>query len=144
MVLSEKTKIPKRMKIPSGTDLSQVFPYSRAIRAGNIIEVSGTGAYDEKGQLVGGNNLYEQAKCIYDIIEKTLIKAGVALTDVTKVTVYTTDISRWEEIARAHRLFFRGIEPAVTMVEVKALISPEMLVEIEVTAVDPNSRILGD
>lgn len=125
----------QRMRIPAGTDLAKTFPYSRALRIGNIIEISGTGAYDEQGNLVGDNSVYEQARCIYAIIEKTLTSAGATLTDVAKVTVFTTDITRWEEIARAHQAYFQGIEPAVTVVEVKALMFPEMLLEIEVTAV---------
>lgn len=125
----------QRKKIPAGTDLAKVFPYSRAVRIGNIIEISGTGAYDEQGNLVGDNSVYEQARCIYAIIEKTLSHAGATLTDVAKVTVFTTDITRWEEIARAHQVYFQDIEPAVTVVEVTALMAPEMLVEIEVTAV---------
>lgn len=127
--------MPHRKKIPAGTDLAKVFPYSRAVRIGNIIEISGTGAYDEQGNLVGANNVYEQARCIYAIIEKTLTSAGATLADVAKVTVFTTDIARWEEIARAHQAYFQEIEPAVTVVEVTALMSPEMLIEIEVTAV---------
>lgn len=127
--------MPKRRNIPAGTDLAEVFPYSRAVRIGNVIEVSGTGAYDEQGNLVGGNDVYEQARCIYAIIEKTLATTGASMDDIIKVTVFTTDITRWEEIARAHRLHFQDNTPAVTAVEITALMSPEMLVEIEATAV---------
>lgn len=126
----------ERKKIPAGTDLAEIFPYSRAVRIGNIIEVSGTGAHDEAGNPVGIDDVYEQTKCIYSIIEKTLTKAGATLDDVAKVTVFLTDMTRWQEVAKAHREFFEGIEPpAVTAVEVSALIMPEMLVEIEVIAV---------
>ncbi|HSG18143.1 MAG TPA: Rid family hydrolase [Anaerolineae bacterium] len=133
--MSEDGSYAQSKRIPAGTDLSEVFPYARAVRIGHIIEIAGTGAYDEAGNLVGAGDVYEQAKCIYAIIERTLASAGAAMTDVAKVTVFTTDISRWEEIARAHRAHFREIPPAVTVVEVTALMSPEMLVEIEATAV---------
>jgi enamine deaminase RidA (YjgF/YER057c/UK114 family) len=127
--------MPNRMNIPAGTDLAEVFPYSRAVRIGNLIEVSGTGAYDELGNLVGDNDVYEQTRFIYNIIENTLAIAGATMDDIAKVTVFTTDVSRWKEIAKAHRLFFQATAPAVTVVEVTALMFPEMLVEIEVTAV---------
>lgn len=125
----------KRKKIPAGTDLAEVFPYSRAVRIGNIIEVSGTGAHDKEGNPVGIDDVYEQTKCIYTIIAETLAKVGATLDDVAKVTMFLTDMTRWQEAAKAHREFFEEIEPAVTAVEVSALITPEMLVEIEVTAV---------
>ncbi len=127
-------------KIPANTDLADLFPYSRAVRIGPVIEISGTGSYDEEGNLVGENDMYEQAKCIYGIIDKTLRDAGTSPEDLVKATVFTTDISRWQEIARAHREFLQGIEPpAVTVVEVTALMSSEMLVEIEATAVVDHS-----
>ena len=135
MVENKSASDSKNKRISAGTDLAEVFPYSRAVRIGNIIEISGTGAYGEEGELVGVNDVYEQAKCIYAIIEKTLAAAGAKLSDVAKVTVFTTDITRWEEIARAHRAYFHEMPPAVTVVEVTALMSPEMLVEIEATAV---------
>ena len=133
--MSEFGNRKQNMRIPAGTDLATVFPYSRAVGIGKVIEVSGTGAYDEYGNLVGADAVYEQTRCIYSIIDNTLKAAGATVADVAKVTVYTTDISRWEEIARAHRSYFDTLAPAVTVVEVSALMSPEMLVEIEVTAV---------
>jgi len=133
--MSEDESYAQSKRIPAGTDLAEIFPYSRAVRIGDIVEVAGTGAYDEAGNLVGGDDVYQQARCIYAIIEETLAAIGAAMADVAKVTVFTTDITRWEEIARAHRARFRESPPAVTVVEVTALMSPEMLVEIEATAV---------
>lgn len=123
-----------RRKIPAGTALADTFPFSRAVRIGNIIEVAGSGSY-EGDTLVGGNDMYEQARFIYAKIERILAEAGATLADVAKITIYTTDMSRWPEVARAHKEFFAEIEPATTMVEVGALIAREMLVEIEATAI---------
>jgi enamine deaminase RidA (YjgF/YER057c/UK114 family) len=124
-----------RKKIPAGTDLSETFPYSRAVRIGNVIEVSGTGAYDQQGELVGRNDPYQQTTQIYSIMQHTLSETGASLEDVAKLTIFTTDISAWPEIAKAHRAYFAAIEPAVTVIEVQALMADEMLVEIEATAV---------
>lgn len=127
-------KMKTRRKVPAGTVLTDTFPFSRAVRIGDIVEVAGSGSY-EGDTLVGGGNMYEQARFIYAKIERILAEVDVTLEDVAKVTIYTTDISRWPEVARAHKEYFAGIEPATTMVEVSALIEPEMLVEIEATAV---------
>ena len=125
----------KRLNISSGVKWEDIIGYSRAVRIGNVIEVAGTTALDEDGNLVGPDDPYEQTRYIIAKIEKALISAGAALTDVVRTRIFTTDISRWEEIGRAHGEFFKGIKPASTMVEVKALINPEMLVEIEATAI---------
>ncbi|MDX1435721.1 MAG: Rid family hydrolase [Anaerolineales bacterium] len=127
-----------RKKIPAGTDLAETFPYSRAVRIDNVIAVSGTGAYDRQGNLVGRDNPYQQASYIYSILQHTLGEAGASLEDVVKLTIFTTDISAWPDIAKAHRTYFTDIEPAVTVIEVQALLADEMLVEIEATAVVPN------
>lgn len=121
--------------IPAGYDLADVFAYSLAVRIGNIVHVSGTGSYDSDDNIVGPGDVYTQTRTIYAKIEKALASAGATLTDVAKITIFTTDMSRWEEVARAHTELFAEIKPAVTMVEVTALIEPEMLVEIEVTAI---------
>ena len=121
----------KRLNISSGVKWEDIVGYSRAVKIGNVIEVAGTTALDEEGNLVGPDDPYEQTRYIIAKIEKTLNSAGAALTDVVRTRIFTTDISRWEEIGRAHGEFFREIKPASTMVEVTALINPAMLVEIE-------------
>ena len=125
----------KRLNISSGVKWENIVGYSRAVKIGNVIEVAGTTALNEEGNLVGPGDPYEQTRYIIAKIEKALISAGAALTDVVRTRIFTTDISRWEEIGRAHGEFFRTIKPASTMVEVKALINPEMLVEIEATVI---------
>ena len=124
-----------RVNISSGAKWEDVVGYSRAVRVGNVIEVAGTTAVDEDGNTVGANSSYEQTKFILAKIEKALTSAGASLKDVVRTRMFVTDISKWEEIGRAHGEFFRTIQPASTMVEVSKLISPELLVEIEVTAV---------
>lgn len=123
-----------RTNYSSGAKWEDIVGYSRAVKIGNIIEVSGTTAIEE-GVLVGKNDAYLQTKIILQKIEKVLQEAGASLEDVVRTRMYVTDISRWEEVGRAHGEFFRHIKPASAMVEVSALIDPEMLVEIEVTAV---------
>jgi enamine deaminase RidA (YjgF/YER057c/UK114 family) len=124
-----------RQNISSDTEWESIVGYSRAVRVGNIIEVAGTTAVDDKGQVVGIDDPYEQTRLILAKIEKALLEADAALTDVVRTRMFVTDIARWEEIGKAHGEFFRDIRPAATMVEVAALIDPELLVEIEVTAV---------
>jgi enamine deaminase RidA (YjgF/YER057c/UK114 family) len=101
---------------------------------GKLIEVAGTTAVGDDGQVVGLNDAFEQTRLILSKIEKALIDAGAELQDVVRTRMFVTDIAHWEEIGRAHGLYFKEIKPAATMVEVKGLISPEMLVEIEATA----------
>jgi enamine deaminase RidA (YjgF/YER057c/UK114 family) len=124
----------KRLNISSGVKWEDIIGYSRAVKIGNVIEVAGTTALDEAGNLVGLDDPYEQTRYIIAKIEKALISAGAALTDIVRTRIFTTDISRWEAIGRAHGEFFRGIKPASTMVEVRSLINSAMLVEIEATA----------
>ena len=124
-----------RINVSSGVKWEDIIGYSRAVRIGNAIEVAGTTAVNEAGDLVGADNPYEQTKFIITKIEKALITAGASLKDIVRTLIFTTDISRWEEIGRAHGEFFREIKPASTMVEVKALINPAMLVEIEATVI---------
>ena len=124
-----------RINISSGAKWEDIVGYSRAVRVGNIIEVAGTTAVDEQGNVVGLNNAYEQTRFILAKIEKALTAAGASLKDVVRTRMFVTDISKWEEIGRAHGEYFRVIKPAASMIEVKGLISPELLVEIEVTAI---------
>lgn len=124
----------QRVNISSGTKWEDIVGYSRVVKVGNILEVAGTTAVDANGDVVGKNDPYTQTKFIFTKIEKALHQAGAAMQDVVRTRMFVTDISRWEEIGRAHGEFFREIKPAATMVEVRALIHFELLVEIEVTA----------
>jgi enamine deaminase RidA (YjgF/YER057c/UK114 family) len=125
----------QRINYSSGAKWEDVVGYSRAVKIGNVIEVTGTVAIDENNSLVGGNDAYEQAKFIIQKIETVLKKAGASLKDVVRTRMFVTDISRWEEYGKAHGEFFKDIRPCTTMVEVSKLISPEYLIEIEATAI---------
>jgi enamine deaminase RidA (YjgF/YER057c/UK114 family) len=125
----------KRRNISSGAKWEDIVGYSRAVKVGNIIEVAGTTAVGEQGAIVGLEDPYQQTLFILAKIEKALQAAGATRQDVVRTRMFVTDISRWEEIGKAHGEYFREIKPAATMVEVKALISPELLVEIEATAI---------
>ena len=125
----------KRINISSGAKWEDIVGYSRAVRVGNMIEVAGTTAVDQRGEIVGVNNPYEQTKYILAKIEKALIEVGASMKDVVRTRMFVTDISKWEEIGRAHGEFFREIKPAASMIEVKRLINPELSVAIEVTAI---------
>lgn len=109
--------------------------YSRAVKVGNHIEVSGTVASDEAGNVIGKDNPYEQTKYILQKIEKALINAGASLNDVVRTRMFVTDISHFEEYAKAHAEAFSNIKPCTSMIEVKALVAPEYLIEIEATAI---------
>jgi len=128
----------QRLNISSGAKWEDVVGYSRAVRIGKIVEVAGTTATDENGNVVGAGDPYQQTKFILAKIEKALNAAGATLKDIARTRMFVTDISRWEEIGRAHGEYFKEIKPAATMVEVKSLISPELLVEIEATAILQN------
>jgi enamine deaminase RidA (YjgF/YER057c/UK114 family) len=123
-----------RINISSGAKWEEIVGYSRAVRIGNVIEVAGTTAVDETGAVVGVDDPYAQTRFVLEKIEKALAQAGASLNDVIRTRIFVTDLSRWEAVGRAHGEFFRAIKPAATMVEVQALISPELLVEIEATA----------
>ena len=125
----------KRINISSGAKWEDIVGYSRAVRVGNIVEVAGTTAVDERGEIVGLNNPYEQTRYALAKIEKALIEAGASMKDVVRTRMFVTDISKWEEIGKAHGEFFREIKPAASMIEVKGLINLDLLVEIEVTAI---------
>jgi enamine deaminase RidA (YjgF/YER057c/UK114 family) len=124
----------KRINISSGTLWENKVGYCRAVRVGNFIEVSGTTSVD-RDSLIGKDDLYSQTKFIILKIEKALQDAGSELTDVVRTRIYVTDISKWEEAAKAHAEFFGTIKPATTLVEVSSLIDPDMLIEIEASAV---------
>jgi enamine deaminase RidA (YjgF/YER057c/UK114 family) len=125
----------KRINISSGAKWENIVGYSRAVRVGNIIEVAGTTAVDDRGEIVGLNSPYEQTKYIILKIEKALKEAGASLQDVVRTRMFVTDISKWEDIGHAHGEFFKDIKPAASMIEVKGLITPGLLIEIEVTAI---------
>jgi enamine deaminase RidA (YjgF/YER057c/UK114 family) len=124
-----------RRRISSGSPYEPKIGFSRAVRAGDTIFVSGTVAWGEDGRLVGEGDVYAQAKQAISNIEKALIEGSASLSDVVRTRIYLTDISRLEEAAKAHGEAFGEIRPASSMIEVSALAEPGMLVEIEAIAV---------
>lgn len=128
----------ERINYSSGAKWEDIVGYSRAVKIGNIIEVTGTVSVDENSLLVGKDDAYAQTKYIIGKIQKVLERAGASLNDVVRTRMFVTDISRWEEYGKAHGEYFREIKPCTSMIEVKGLIAPEYLVEIEATAITTN------
>jgi enamine deaminase RidA (YjgF/YER057c/UK114 family) len=124
-----------RQRIASVSPYEDVIAFSRAVRVGDLVFVSGTVAWGPDGKLVGLGDVYAQAKQTIANIEDYLRQAGAGLSDVVRTRIYLTDISRWEEVARAHREAFADVRPASSLLEVSRLASPEMLLEIEAVAV---------
>jgi enamine deaminase RidA (YjgF/YER057c/UK114 family) len=124
-----------RQNISSGSPFEKSIGFSRAVRTGNMISVSGTAPIADDGSPAYPGDLYKQTRRCLSIIEKAILEAGGTLENVIRTRMFLTDISRWEEAARAHGEFFADIRPAATMVEVKGLINPEWLIEMEADCV---------
>ncbi len=125
----------KRTHYSTGSPWEDVVGYSRAIRIGNQIEVAGTVAIEENGSLVGADSAYSQTLFICAKIANALAELGARLEDVVRTRMFVTDITRWEEYGKAHGEVFKNIRPCTSMIEIKRLISPEYLIEIEATAI---------
>lgn len=124
----------KRINISSGVKWEDIVGYSRAVRIGSYVSVSGTTSVDGE-TVIGEDNVYLQTKTILRKIERALNEVGAKLEDVIRTRIYVTDITKWEEIGKAHGEFFKDVKPATSMIQISALIDPKMLVEIEADAV---------
>ena len=123
----------KRINVSSGTQWEDKIGYSRAVRIGKLVEVSGTAAIDRE-RIVAPGDPYQQTRFIIQKIEKALEDAGASLNDVIRTRIYVTNIKDWDAVGKAHGEFFKNIKPVTSMVEVKSLIDPNFVVEIEATA----------
>jgi enamine deaminase RidA (YjgF/YER057c/UK114 family) len=122
-------------RISSGAKWEDIVGYSRAVKAGNRLIIGGTTAVDENSRLIGKGDAYLQTKYVFQKIQKYLEQAGSSLENVLINRIYVTDISKWEEVGRAHAEFFGSIKPCCMMIEVKGFIDPDMIVEIETEAI---------
>jgi enamine deaminase RidA (YjgF/YER057c/UK114 family) len=130
-----------RRNISSGSAWEESVGYSRAVRVGNLIEVAGTTAVDERGEVVGADDPYLQAKYALERIGRALVEAGGGFENVIRTRIFVTDIARWQEVGRAHGEVFRRIRPTATLVQVASLVRSDLLVEIEATAVVPEGTL---
>lgn len=124
-----------RQKVRSGTKWEEKIAYSRAMKVGNLVVVSGTTAVDAEGNVVGENDMYAQSKFVLQKVLKALEQCGATAKDVIRTRIFLTDIGRFEETGRAHKEVFAGIDPVTSFLEVSALLDPRLLVEIEVDAI---------
>lgn len=124
----------KRVNISSGAKWEDIVGYSRAVKLGNVVEVSGTTAVVD-GKVIGIKEAYAQTKAVLQKIETALKQAGATMNDVVRTRMFVTDITRWEEYSRAHSEYFKDLKPTTSIIEVKALIDPDMLIEMEATAI---------
>jgi len=125
----------ERVKYSSGTRWEPIVGYSRAVRVGKVVHVSGTTGTDAEGKVVGVGDPAAQTLQALNNVRRALESVGARLEDVVRTRIYVTDISRWEEVGKVHGSFFKDIRPATTLVEVRNLVSPQILVEIEAEAI---------
>lgn len=132
----QNKKLLGRKNYSSGVLWEDILGSSRAVRIGDIIEIAGTTSF-RNGEVIGTGNPFEQARFIFNVVESILSRAGASLDSVIRTRIFLTDINHWDDVAKAHHLFFSEIKPVCTILEVSSLIDPDMLVEVEITAVHP-------